>query len=256
MNKNSNTYIVIYTVVMVVLVAVLLSVTSLSLQPLQKANELGAKQKAILEAMGATGNYDDLVEEFVVTAEGDVNEEFKQGDALKMLDKLNDAFAAGNYPVFVNKETGVVVVPMRGKGLWNDIWGYIALDTDMNTIKGIVLDHAGETPGLGAEIKEAKFEGSFVDKNIYKEGTIEFKVRKGGAVKGATNEVDAISGATKTCDGVTNMLNTCLSYYDNYFQKNAVNAQEATVTPEVEETVECAEACDSLQTVETESKTE
>lgn len=234
MNKNSNTYIIIYTVVMVVLVAVLLSVTALSLQPIQKQNELGAKQQAILEAMNTTGDYNSIVKELVVDAEGKVNESFNQGDALQMLFSLNEAFAAGNFPVFENVETGVVVIPMRGKGLWNDIWGYIALDQDKNTIKGIVLDHAGETPGLGAEIKETKFETRFLNEKIYNnEDVVTFAIVKGGAPKDNfdDNAIDAISGATKTCDGVTNMLTTCLSYYDAYF-KATKPACEATVETE------------------------
>ncbi|MBP3425706.1 MAG: hypothetical protein J6K81_03175 [Rikenellaceae bacterium] len=122
MNKNSNTYIIIYTVVMVVLVAVLLSVTALKLQPLQYANILGEKQNAILEAMGVDGDYNQVIKAYAVDAEGNVNESVSADAALEMLFGLNDAFAAGTYPVFENAQTGEVVVPLMGKGLWNDIW--------------------------------------------------------------------------------------------------------------------------------------
>ena len=94
MNKNSNTYIIIYTVVMVVLVAVVLSVTALSLQPRQYANILGEKQNAILEAMGAEGDYSQVVNAYAVDAEGNVVESVSAEAALEMLFGLNDAFAA------------------------------------------------------------------------------------------------------------------------------------------------------------------
>jgi Na+-transporting NADH:ubiquinone oxidoreductase subunit C len=227
MNKNSNTYIIIYTVVMVVLVAVVLSVTALSLQPRQYANILGEKQNAILEAMGAEGDYSQVVKAYAVNAEGNVVESVSAEAALEMLFGLNDAFAAGTYPVFENTQTGDVVVPLMGKGLWNDIWGYIALGNDMNTIKGIVLDHAGETPGLGAEIKTDKFEGSFVGKTIYEGGElVSIEIVKGGAPKDAPHAVDALSGATKTVQGVQAMLKTCLSYYNAFFVAKVAPAAE------------------------------
>lgn len=233
MNKNSNTYIIIYTVVMVVLVAVLLSVTALSLQPRQYANVLGEKQNAILKAMGTEGNYTEVVKAYAVNAEGTVVESVSADDALTMLFGLNDAFAAGTYPVFENAQTGDVVVPLMGKGLWNDIWGYIALNSDMNTIKGIVLDHAGETPGLGAEIKTDKFQNTFVGKTIY-EGSdlVSIEIVKGGAPEGAAHAVDALSGATKTVQGVQAMLKTCLSYYDAFFKSKVAVAEAEEVETE------------------------
>ena len=237
MNKNSKTYIIIYTVVMVVLVAVLLSVTALSLQPLQKENELGAKKTAILEAMGAQeADYASVVKAYAVDAEGNTIEGVTADDALQMLFGLKGAFDAGTYPVFENVENGYVVVPLTGKGLWDDIWGYIALDKDKNTIQGIVLDHKGETPGLGAEIKETKFERTFIGKTIYEaDQLVSIAIVKGGAPKDDIHAVDAISGATKTVQGVQTMLKTCLSYYDAYFKSTqpvAESSEEAVVEGE------------------------
>ncbi|MBP3425705.1 MAG: FMN-binding protein [Rikenellaceae bacterium] len=119
--------------------------------------------------------------------------------------------------------------------------GYIALNSDMNTIKGIVLDHAGETPGLGAEIKTDKFEGSFVGKTIY-EGSdlVSIEIVKGGAPEGAAHAIDALSGATKTVQGVQSMLKTCLSYYDAFFKSKVAPAEEVETECNTENT-ECNE---------------
>ena len=107
----------------------------------------------------------------------------------------------------------------RGKGLWDEIWGNIALEADLNTIAGVSFDHKGETPGLGAEIKDNKsWVRQFIGKKIYDDG--EFRsvfVRKGGA-KDPVYEVDGISGATITADGVSLMLEKGLKAYESYLQ--------------------------------------
>ncbi|MBT8231268.1 MAG: NADH:ubiquinone reductase (Na(+)-transporting) subunit C [Saprospiraceae bacterium] len=108
----------------------------------------------------------------------------------------------------------------RGKGLWDEIWGNIALESDLSTIAGVSFDHKQETPGLGAEIKDNKsWVRQFIGKKIYTpEG--EYKsvyVRKGGA-KDDTYEVDGISGATITADGVSDMLKEDLKAYEPYFK--------------------------------------
>jgi Na+-transporting NADH:ubiquinone oxidoreductase subunit C len=113
------------------------------------------------------------------------------------------------------------IVYTRGKGLWDEIWGYIALDSDLNTIAGQAFDHKGETPGLGAEIKDNKnWYGQFTGKKFYntKGEFTSISVVKGG-VKDPTNQVDAISGATITGTGVDEMLERGVKYYEPYFQK-------------------------------------
>jgi Na+-transporting NADH:ubiquinone oxidoreductase subunit C len=188
--------------------------------------------------MGAEGaDYASVVKAYAVDAEGNTLEDVTADDALQMLFGLKDAFEAGTYPVFENVENGYVVVPLTGKGLWDDIWGYISLDKDKNTITGIVLDHKGETPGLGAEIKETKFEKTFIGKTIY-EGTdlVAVAIVKGGAPEGDVHAVDAISGATKTVQGVQAMLKTCMSYYDAYFK---------STQPVVESCEEAVVECES-----------
>jgi len=109
----------------------------------------------------------------------------------------------------------------RGKGLWDEIWGNIAIDaSDMSTIAGVSFDHKGETPGLGAEIKDNKsWVRQFIGKKIYtpEREFVSVTVRKGGA-KNDTYEVDGISGATITADGVSAMLKEDLVAYEPYFE--------------------------------------
>ena len=232
-NTNSNTYIIIYSVVMVVVVAVLLSVAALGLKPRQEANMLNEKKAQIVKALGedpATVAYDSVITKAVILdASGavvseDVNEVFAA------LNDLNGSFAAQRYPIFV--ATSGVVVPLYGAGLWGPIWGYIALDADMNTVKGIVLDHSGETPGLGAEITTPKHQAMYPGKTIYEgDAIVGVTLKKGGADKSNPHEVDAITGGTKTSDGVTAMISDCLNYYKPYFDA-ARAAAVATVEAE------------------------
>lgn len=116
--------------------------------------------------------------------------------------------------------TKYYIVYARGKGLWDEIWGNIALESDLTTIAGVSFDHKGETPGLGAEIKDNKsWVRQFIGKKIYNENGeyVSVTVRKGGA-KNDTYEVDGISGATITADGVSSMLKEDLKAYEPYFK--------------------------------------
>lgn len=225
MNKNSNLYIIVYSTIMVVIVATLLAVAALSLQSRQQANMLGEKKGAILSSLGAADeNYDEFVTAKVLDAQGQEIE----GDALQLLFDLKGAFERGEYPIFQAKN-GCVVVPVYGSGLWGPVWGYMALESDMNTVVGVVFDHSGETPGLGAEIATPKHQAQYVGKTIFEgEELVAITLRKGGAQDPA-HEVDAISGGTKTCDGVTAMLYNSLKNYLPFFK-----AQTKVETPECE----------------------
>lgn len=125
-------------------------------------------------------------------------------------------------PLFVYEQGGekYYIVSVRGNGLWDEIWGNIALESDLNTITGAAFDHKGETPGLGAEIKDnPSFAEQFEGKKIYDDGEyVSVTVRKGGA-KDPEHDVDGISGATVTADGVTEMLYRGIKNYQPYFEK-------------------------------------
>ena len=224
-NVNSNAYIIIYSVVMVVVVAVLLAVTSLSLQERQNDNILNEKRQQIVKALGedpaATSYADVIAEATMLDKNGNKIEGKNDADIFNALGDLTASFEAGEFPIFKAKN-GCVVIPVYGAGLWGPVWGYIALEQDMNTVKGIVMDHSGETPGLGAEITTANVQNSFVGKTIF-EGAdfVSVTMRKGGATN--NHEVDAISGGTKTCDGVNAMIKTGIEGYLPYINANKSN---------------------------------
>ena len=209
LDTNSNTYIILYSTVMVVIVAVLLAVAALALKPRQDANDLNEKKRNILASLSAEGeSYDQFIDAYVVDAEGQRTD----GDVFALLNDLPTAFAEGKFPVFEAKD-GRMVIPVTGMGLWGPVWGYVALEKDMNTISGIIMAHKGETPGLGAEIATPKYQAKFVGKTIFEGGKfVSVTLRKGGA-KDPAHEVDAISGGTKTSDGVTAMLYNSLENY-------------------------------------------
>lgn len=209
-DTNSNAYILLYSTVMVVVVAALLAVASLSLQSRQYANELNEKKQSILASLSAENeNYDAFIEARVLDAEG---QPVEGQDVFALLNDLPGAFDAGLYPIFQAAD-GRVVIPVTGSGLWGPIWGYVALEKDMNTIAGIVMAHKGETPGLGAEIATPKYQAKFVGKKIFDGNDfVSVTLRKGGA-KDPEHEVDAISGGTKTSDGVTAMLYNSIGHY-------------------------------------------
>ena len=228
-NTNSNVYIIIYSVVMVVIVAVLLSLAALGLKERQDKNILNEKKTQIVKALGETASYEEVVAEAaLLNAEGAVTE----SDVTKVfaaLQNVKDSRAEGKFPIFKAKN-GSVVVPLYGAGLWGPIWGYIALAPDMNTIKGIVLDHQGETPGLGAEITTAKHQALYVDKTVFEgDELVGITLKKGGADKNNPHEVDAITGGTKTSDGVSAMIKECLASYKTYFM-----TAKAAAAPAVE----------------------
>ncbi len=232
MNKNSNLYIVIYSTVMVVVVATLLAVAALALKSRQDANILNEKKEAILASLSLQGqNYDEVIEAFVVNEKG---EKMEGADPIQLLFDLPTAFAENTLPVFQAAD-GRIVVPVSGVGLWGPMWGYVALEKDMNTISGIVLDHAGETPGLGAEVATQKHQAMYKGKTIFEgEEFVSVTLRKGGA-KDPNHEVDAISGGTKTSDGVTAMLKTSLGAYLPLLKVSAV----APCCAECAEATEC-----------------
>ncbi|MBR5849941.1 MAG: FMN-binding protein [Alistipes sp.] len=213
MNKNSNTYIVIYSTVMVVVVATLLAVAALALKSRQDANILNEKKEAILKSLSAEDqSYDDFVTAYVVDGQGQKIESMSSDKALDLLFDLPTAFAEQTLPVFEAAD-GRMVVPVAGTGLWGPMWGYVALEKDMNTIAGVVLDHAGETPGLGAEVATPKHQAMYKGKTLFEgDEFVSVTLRKGGA-KDLAHEVDAISGGTKTSDGVTAMLKNSLGAY-------------------------------------------
>ena len=249
-NTESNKYTILFAIGMVVIVGSLLAFTASSLKPSIKENERMEKQQNILYAMGVNDNgandivfigTDKVASEFskyiskqlVLDANGNAveNNEAYLIDVKKEQAKAKNG-QTRDLPLFVGEKDGQTfyIAPIRGKGLWDAIWGYIALDKDM-VIQGAYFDHKGETPGLGANIKQRYFMDDFYGEKLLTESG-EFKgitVAKGNndpknLIKD-DYEVDALAGATITGDGVSAMIKSDLKLYLPFFKnlKNQTN---------------------------------
>ncbi|MCC8088584.1 MAG: NADH:ubiquinone reductase (Na(+)-transporting) subunit C [Rikenellaceae bacterium] len=236
MNKNSNKYIITYTSVMVIIVAAVLSFAALQLKDRQASNVRMEKMGDILRSIGKgeeansvkdkfvyiTEEYDSYISNtYTVTPDGNVS----NGDAFEILLNLKAEYdkpeSGRNLPVFEGTVDGkkYYILPTWGSGLWGPVWGYVALEEDWSTIYGIILDHASETPGLGAEITTPAFQNQFKGKQIYSgDRFVGITVLKGGA-EGNAHAVDAISGGTITSRAIETMLANCLKNYGEYIAK-------------------------------------
>ena len=228
-DTNSNAYIILYSTVMVVIVATLLALAALGLQKRQYENELNEKKQAILASLSASDQrYDEFIDAYVVDKNG---ARIDGEDVFALLNDLPGAYAAGKFPVFEARD-GRVVVPVTGMGLWGPIWGYVALEKDMNTVAGVIMAHKRETPAHAAEISTANYQANFVGKTIFEgDKFVSVTLRKGGA-KDPAHEVDAISGGTKTSDGVTAMLyNSLANYLPLLEAKRRAAAEQVVLAP-------------------------
>ncbi|MFD2917393.1 Na(+)-translocating NADH-quinone reductase subunit C [Psychroserpens luteus] len=259
-NTDKNSYTIIFAVAMVLVVGSLLAFTASSLKPNIEENKRMEKQQNILYAMGINGNEstgditfvstDKVAEAFSENVSEQIVLEVKDGKILKemtrdefmkskaqgagkepyLIDIKKEQAKAKNgesrfLPLFIGQQDNktVYVVPIRGKGLWDAIWGFVALDEDM-VVKGTFFDHAGETPGLGANIKQRYFMDDFYGEKLLTEAGVfkGIKVAKGNndPVNNDKDdfEVDALAGATITGDGVSAMIKKDLKLYLPYFK--------------------------------------
>lgn len=231
-NKENNLYIVLYMTIIIVLVSLMLSITSGALKSRQDKNVELDKKKQILSSLNlsqvddAEAAYNTYITKFVAI-DG-------QGKELADLSKdFNHSFAEGEYPLYYARIDGATkyILPLNGVGLWGAIWGYIALNEDCNTVYGVYFSHAGETPGLGANITQAYFQEQFQGKHILDaDGRfVSIAVMKAGQKASDQEQVDAISGGTITSKGVETMLQTCISNYVGFFQSLRQAQAEQTI---------------------------
>ncbi|MFV0540180.1 MAG: Na(+)-translocating NADH-quinone reductase subunit C [Aestuariibaculum sp.] len=240
---DKNSYTILFAIGMVVVVGSLLAFVASSLRPKIDENKRIEKQQNILYAMGVNENDESSV---AFIQDTKVGEEFskyitrqlvitngtqaEENNEAYLIDVKKEQSAAKEgkerrLPLFVGEKEGKTfyIVPIRGKGLWDAVWAYIAMDKNM-VVQGAFFDHQGETAGLGANIKERFFmddfigehlldnSGNFVGINISKSNADPLNNDK------TDNEVDAIAGATITGDGVAAMLRNDLKLYVPYFK--------------------------------------
>ena len=162
------------------------------------------------------------IKQVVINTQGQELEGTLVADKIDMAKERKKPEAERKLPLFIYEANGesFYIVSVRGNGLWDEIWGNIAIKGDLNTVAGAAFDHKGETPGLGAEIKDnPSFARMFKDKKLYDEAGKYMSIKVAKRVRTPEHEVDAISGATVTCDGVSEMMYRGIKYYEPYLQK-------------------------------------
>ena len=246
MNTNGNAYTVIYTTVVVALVAAILAFVAMTLKPKQDANikaetisqMLTAAQFYTKDECSAMGNdkvleaySQNIKEAYTINADGqkvrDLSTDVRNIELQDGLKAQNKNIKDGkdlDLPVYVFNKDGksVTVIPAYGAGLWGAIWGYIALDEDLQTIVGAYFDHESETPGLGAKIKDdPSFRAEFIGKKVNVAVDPAFSVVKVGSNADPENSVDAITGATMTSKGLGEAIAFWLKAYAPFLSSAA-----------------------------------
>lgn len=230
MNKNSNTYTIIYISCIVVAVGAVLALAAMLLKPLQQHNADADKMKQILASVHITPAEDSVMEDFsryitaqyVVNTRGEVVGTDAFGVDVAAQSKIVNADSR-QLPIYECTLPGdgvKYIIPAYGAGLWGPIWGYIAIDNDGSTVYGAYFSHQGETPGLGAEIQESWFSAQFEGKHLFHGSDFApiQVLKKGRKPTGGAEYVDAVSGGTITSKGVSAMLDDCLRPYKVYLE--------------------------------------
>ena len=202
-NTNGNVYTFVYATVMVVIVAFLLAFVASALKPMQDANVARDTKNQILTSLNITGLKGDAIDQ-------------------KYAEVITSELQEQGGKVFVASVDGAVkyVLPVKGRGLWGGLWGYISIDEDKQHVYGTYFDHESETAGLGARIKERWFQEQFNGKPIFTDNPqqVALTVVKQGPSKTET-EIDGVTGATLTSKGVAGMVTDGLQAYIEFLNK-------------------------------------
>jgi Na+-transporting NADH:ubiquinone oxidoreductase subunit C len=196
---------------------------------------LKEKQQSILKSIEVKCSRDQaaemfdkyITESFVVNVAGD-KVPGVEAFSVNLAEEYKKPLKDRQLPVYVANKDGKTyyIFPVYGKGLWGPIWGYVAVEDDLNTIYGVTFDHKGETPGLGAEIATDWFQAQFKGKKLFDDNGnfVSIAIVKGGAPEGDKHAVDAISGGTITSKGLEAMLRDFLAGYVNFMNKQRTAA--------------------------------
>jgi len=243
MDVNKNSYTFAFAAIMVVVVAAVLSFAATSLKEKQDNNVRLEKMQNILSSINvevdrdeAEAIYSDYIKKELVVNNFQPVEGIAAFD-IELSKEVIKAPAERNAPLYIAEKDGKTyfILPLRGKGLWGPIWGYISLEQNASTIYGATFDHKSETPGLGAEINTEVFTSLFPDKEVLNAAG-EFTgitVMKGNA--SGTHEVNGISGGTITSVGVQEMIQDCMKSYipfiKTYQASNTASAKSENSNP-------------------------
>ncbi|MFA0960691.1 NADH:ubiquinone reductase (Na(+)-transporting) subunit C [Roseivirga sp. BDSF3-8] len=251
--QQSNGYIIIFSAILTVVLGGALAIASVSLKPAQKKQvELDTKRQILSAVMDLDENanvidvYDNRIKSVVVNYDGMIVEKDEEGNELvaENID-IGKQYKRDSleryYPVFKfmaenGQDVESYILPVYGKGLWDDIFGYLAVDGSFKEVVGVTFDHKAETPGLGARITDAEVQERFQGKKLFDEvgKLVSVQMVKGESGNPSIYDeyhVDGLSGATKTAQGVNDMLKNYAGFYQNYF--NRINNGEESTTSQV-----------------------
>jgi len=246
--RQSNSYVLIFTLIMTIIVGGVLALANQLLMGAQKESiELDTKS-SILKAVTTVDKktdvldlYNKRIKSIVVDINGNEIAKGDKGEPLvaenvDVSKEFKKDYKERKYPVFKYMsesnpdQVEAYIVPVYGSGLWDRIWGFVAIKNDLETIAGVSFAHKGETPGLGARISEQDIQSRYVGKSIYNDNGnfVSVTMVKGEAGGGGEssisafndkpNQVDGLSGATLTAKGVNEMVKKYMGYYQKYFR--------------------------------------
>jgi len=231
MNKQNNTYTILYIIVLVVVVGTALAFTSISLKDRQQANADADKMRQILTSVRIEVPQAEIADTYkkyitrtmVIDAEGTESTGTEKAFDVNVAVQVKEPAAERKLPVYeCTLEDGDIkyILPMYGNGLWGPIWGYISVDADGETVYGAYFAHQGETPGLGAEIEQPYFRERFEGKRLMIDGSFApiAIVKPGMPAPEGADYVDGISGGTITSKGVGAMLDNSLAPYATFLK--------------------------------------
>lgn len=232
MNRQSNTYTIIYASALVLIVGIILAIVYQSLRPQQIENINNDKRRQILAAALISVDKNQSIADvynahiknsFIVDNKGNIVDTDVNPFDVEIKTEVTLPDNQRKLPVFeCTTDKGLkYIVPVHGAGLWGPIWGYIAFDDNGDTIYGSYFAHEGETPGLGAEIEKPAFQKQFEGKNIFNNaGNFQsvMVVKQGQEPADGRSFVHAVSGGTITSQGVQKMLQNSLQPYQAFFK--------------------------------------
>ncbi|MFY0644563.1 MAG: NADH:ubiquinone reductase (Na(+)-transporting) subunit C [Bacteroidia bacterium] len=230
-----------FAIIMTVLLGAVLAFTSESLKEKQAAEREFERKKFILSA--ALGSekiktmakedraqveelYNSRVKDYVVDNAGEKIDGLGAGD-VNVRKEYKLAVEERKLPVYTlskdgSEEVEFYILPVYGYGLWDNIFGFVSLQSDLNTVQGVILDHVGETPGLGARITETAVQNRYIGKSIYEgDNLVSVDMQKGEGVDYSSDphKINGMTGATITGVGVNEMMLNYLTLYENFFNQ-------------------------------------
>jgi len=224
LNTDSNGYTIGFLVLMVFVVGGVLATLAAVTKPIIDRNiELDNKSK-ILNSVGYTGteiikDYNAMITAIAVNDSGSIIAGV-DGYDINLKKEYKKPLSERQFPVFIYKNEGETnyILPLIGLGLWDEVNGFAAFNSDFKTLRGVAFDHVGETPGLGSIITEQWWQDYFKGKTVFnKKNDFVLQIHKFGKSPDGISDVDGLAGATLTTQGMDNMMRDCIPNYKNYF---------------------------------------